>query len=62
MFPDDAPSNQSSELEAVKAWVERIGIQATKSKFEEHWANAVTDGDLDWLCNVAKCKNVNSAS
>ena len=56
MFPSDTPLNQSSELEAVKAWGERIGVEATKQKFEEHWANAVTDEDLRWLRDVAKCR------
>ncbi|KAF2786437.1 glycoside hydrolase family 5 protein [Melanomma pulvis-pyrius CBS 109.77] len=53
MFPDDASG--SSELEAIKSWVGKIGIEATKQKFEEHWNNVVTDADIDWLRNEAKC-------
>lgn len=55
-FPDGAEG--SSELAAVKAWVDRIGIEATKQKFEEHWANAVSDDDLQWLVNEAKCTTI----
>ena len=40
-FPDGAEG--SSELAAVKASVDRFGLVATKLKFEEAWANAVTE-------------------
>jgi hypothetical protein len=53
MFPDG--TSGSSELEAVKAWVEAIGVDETKKKFEEHWANAVSDSDIQWLHKEAKC-------
>ncbi|KAF1828357.1 glycoside hydrolase [Decorospora gaudefroyi] len=55
-FPDGAEG--SSELAAVQAWVDRIGIDATKQNFEEHWANSVSDEALRWLANVAKCTTV----
>lgn len=55
MFHDDASG--SSELEAIKSWVGKIGIEATKQKFEEHWNNVVTDADIDWLRMEAKCKS-----
>lgn len=55
-FPDDADG--SSELACVKAWVERIGIEATKQKFEEHWASAVSDEDIKWLQNNAKVTTI----
>lgn len=55
-FPDGAEG--SSELAAVKAWVDRIGIDATKQKFEEHWAKAVSDEDIEWLAKSAKCTTV----
>ncbi|RMZ66539.1 glycoside hydrolase family 5 [Pyrenophora seminiperda CCB06] len=48
----------SSELAAVRAWVDKIGIAGTKQKFEEHWANIVTDNAIGWLKNVAKCTTV----
>jgi aryl-phospho-beta-D-glucosidase BglC (GH1 family) len=55
-FPDGAEG--SSELAAVQAWVDRIGMDATKEKFEEHWANLVTDNAIGWLANVAKCTTI----
>ncbi|XP_014554273.1 glycoside hydrolase family 5 protein [Bipolaris victoriae FI3] len=55
-FPEGAEG--SSELAAVKAWVERIGIDETRKKFEEHWANVVSENAIGWLANVAKCTTV----
>jgi hypothetical protein len=55
-FPDGAEG--SSELAAVKASVDRIGLVATKLKFEEAWANAVTEEDIQWLVNKAKCTTI----
>jgi aryl-phospho-beta-D-glucosidase BglC (GH1 family) len=55
-FPEGAEG--SSELAAVTAWVDRIGIDETKKKFEEHWANIVTENAIGWLANVAKCTTV----
>tara|TARA_R110002003_G_scaffold27_6_gene1380 strand:- start:5019 stop:6638 length:1620 start_codon:yes stop_codon:yes gene_type:complete len=48
----------SSELAAVTAWVEKIGMDATQRKFEDHWANAVTDEDIQWLRSEAKCTTI----
>jgi aryl-phospho-beta-D-glucosidase BglC (GH1 family) len=55
-FPPDTEG--SSELAAVKAWVDSIGIDATRCKFEDHWANIVTDDALEWLVNEAKCTTI----
>ncbi|KAH7382217.1 glycoside hydrolase superfamily [Pyrenochaeta sp. MPI-SDFR-AT-0127] len=55
-FPDGAEG--SSELAAVKAWVDRIGIDATKQKFEEQWANALSEEDIEWLAKTAKCTTI----
>ncbi|KAI8936609.1 hypothetical protein NX059_007008 [Plenodomus lindquistii] len=55
-FPDGAEG--SSELSAVKAWVDKVGIEATKQKFEEQWANALTDKAVGWLVNQAKATTV----
>lgn len=55
-FPDGAEG--SSELAAVKAWVDKIGIDATKQMFEEQWANVVSDEDIQWLINHAKCTSI----
>ncbi|KAF2476971.1 glucan 1,3-beta-glucosidase-like protein [Lindgomyces ingoldianus] len=56
MFPEDASG--SSELEAVKAWVEKIGVDETRKKFEEFWANAVTDEDIKWLVQEARATSI----
>ncbi|KAF2676106.1 glycoside hydrolase family 5 protein [Lentithecium fluviatile CBS 122367] len=60
LFPSRFPENAggTSELEAVKAWVDKIGIDATKVKFEEAWENALSDADIGWLKNEAKCTTV----
>jgi hypothetical protein len=55
-FPDGAEG--SSELAAVKASVGRIGLVATKLKFEEAWANAVTEEDIQWLADESKCTTI----
>lgn len=55
-FPDGAEG--SSELASVKAWVDKIGIEATKQKFEEWWADAVSEEDIQWLVNVAKATTI----
>src|ERR1700761_6708453 len=47
-----ASEGQSSELEGVKASVNAIGIDATRQKWERHWAEAISDQDWDWLRNV----------
>ena len=51
-FPDSADG--SSELACVQSWVEKIGIEQTRKKFEDAWANAVSDADIQWLANEAK--------
>jgi aryl-phospho-beta-D-glucosidase BglC (GH1 family) len=55
-FPDGAEG--SSELAAVKAWVDKIGMEATQRKFEDCWASAVSEDDIQWLVNKAKCTTV----
>lgn len=55
-FPEGAEG--SSELAAVKAWVEKEGIECARDKFEQHWASIVTDAAIGWLVNEAKCTTV----
>jgi hypothetical protein len=55
-FPEDVEG--TSELEAVKASVEKIGADSTKERFEDAWENAVSDADIEWLKNEAKCKYI----
>jgi hypothetical protein len=58
LFPSRFPKGAegTSELEAVKAWVDEIGLDATKRKFEEAWGSAVSDEDIEWLKNEARCE------
>lgn len=55
-FPADAEG--SSEFAAVKAWVDKEGIDGAKQKFEEHWSSIVTDEAIGWLVNEAKCTTI----
>ncbi|KAJ4313942.1 Glucan 1,3-beta-glucosidase 3 [Neodidymelliopsis sp. IMI 364377] len=55
-FPDGAEG--SSELAAVKAWVEREGINGARQKFEQHWSSIVTDAALGWLVREARCTTI----
>jgi aryl-phospho-beta-D-glucosidase BglC (GH1 family) len=55
-FPDGAEG--SSELAAVKASVDRIGLLGTKQNWEEQWANAVSEADIQWLVDKAKCTTI----
>ena len=56
MFHESAKG--SSELAAVKSWVSREGIEQARERFEKHWREYVSDGDLDWLAGTAKCTTV----
>lgn len=56
MFNDS--SQGTSELAAVESWVTKEGMEATRQRFENHWRNYVSDADLDWLKEVAKCTTV----
>jgi hypothetical protein len=51
-------SNGESELAAVTASLSSIGLEATKEKWERHWASAVSDEDLEWLVKVARITSV----
>lgn len=55
-FPEGAEG--SSELAAVKAWVDREGIDGARQKFEQHWSSIVTDAAIGWLVNEAKCTTI----
>ncbi|OQU96531.1 hypothetical protein CLAIMM_02602 isoform 4 [Cladophialophora immunda] len=48
----------SSELDAVIASINARGLDATRQKWETHWANALADSDLDWLANSARCNAI----
>lgn len=56
MFHESAKG--SSELAAVESWVKYEGIDKARERFERHWRDYVSDSDLDWLRDVAKCTTV----
>jgi len=56
MFPGQAKG--SSELAAAEAWTKYEGSEKARERFERHWREYVSDGDLDWLSNIAKCTTV----
>lgn len=55
-FPEGAEG--SSELAAVKAWVDREGIDRARQRFEQDWSSIVTDAAIGWLVNEAKCTTI----
>lgn len=55
MFDCCSKDRQTSELESVRSVVKARGAETAQQKFEEHWSNALTDADLDWLVNKAHC-------
>jgi hypothetical protein len=36
----------------------RIGLAATRTKWENHWNTALTDNDLNWLSQTARCNMI----
>ena len=38
--------------------IAKCGVEATRSKWEAHWSNALSDSDLDFLCNTAHCTSL----
>ncbi|OQO03206.1 hypothetical protein B0A48_11461 [Cryoendolithus antarcticus] len=56
VFPDNA--NGSAELAAAQGWVKQEGLDKARQRFETHWREYVSDADMDWLRDVAKCTSV----
>jgi aryl-phospho-beta-D-glucosidase BglC (GH1 family) len=56
MFLADAKGK--SELAAVEARVNAEGIDGARQRHEKHWREYVSDTDLDWLRDVARCNSV----
>jgi hypothetical protein len=54
-FPPSTPDDQTSELSCVRSWVEQIGIDETKKKFEQRWSKALCDDDWKWLNDTGQC-------
>lgn len=38
--------------------VSKYGVDGTRAKWEAHWSNALSDADLDFLCNTAHCTTI----
>jgi len=56
MFHPEADGK--SELAAVKARVKAEGIDGARERHEKHWREYVSDADLDWLRDTARCNAV----
>ncbi|GAB7358001.1 hypothetical protein MBLNU230_g0166t1 [Neophaeotheca triangularis] len=56
MYPDSAEG--SAERAAVKASVKEMGMDGARQKFEHFWATYLSDSDIDWLKDVAKCTTI----
>jgi hypothetical protein len=56
MFP--AGCHGGSELDSVTCSLRTIGLEATRDKWEPHWASAVSDAEFAWLLNEAYCTSV----
>ncbi|KAJ8611645.1 hypothetical protein MRB53_037869 [Persea americana] len=56
MFPDNAQG--SAELAAVQGWMNKEGTDSAKSRFERFWQEYISDSDLDWLRDTAKCTTI----
>jgi len=52
-FPASCTDEQTSELEAVKAWIGEIGVDATRTKFEARWRDVIGILDWNWMVNKA---------
>jgi aryl-phospho-beta-D-glucosidase BglC (GH1 family) len=56
MFLPACPGD--SELSAVGFCLGKWGWTSTKARWEQHWASAVSDSELEWLVNVAHCTSI----
>ncbi|CZR62026.1 related to Putative glucan 1,3-beta-glucosidase [Phialocephala subalpina] len=56
MFIDQAPGD--SELDAVTAHLKAHGLDQTRQKWENHWANAVSDQDWEFISREGKCTSI----
>ncbi|KAF7592557.1 Glucan 1,3-beta-glucosidase 3 [Aspergillus hancockii] len=58
---NDASENDSGtsrELEEVKRSLKARGLEGTRSEWEAHWRTALTDDDLLWLKETARCNSI----
>lgn len=54
----DGSAQGSSELDAVNASLNERGLDGTRQKWADHWANALSDSDIDFLRDSAKCTTI----
>ncbi|MCJ1337831.1 Glucan 1,3-beta-glucosidase 3 [Bachmanniomyces sp. S44760] len=47
-----------SELDAVTASIAAVGVDATRTKWEAHWQDALSDADIEFLVKDAGCTSV----
>ncbi|KAE8146421.1 glycoside hydrolase [Aspergillus avenaceus] len=48
----------SKELEEVKSALKSTGLERTRLEWESHWQTALTDDDLAWLKDTARCNSI----
>lgn len=48
----------TSELAAVTGWFNKEGLEKTRERYHKFWKEYVSDADLDWLRDIAKCNSV----
>lgn len=51
-------SFSSQKTDGFLSSIAARGVDATRSKWESHWANALSDADLDFLVNQAHCTSI----
>ncbi|KAE8383633.1 glycoside hydrolase superfamily [Aspergillus bertholletiae] len=51
-------SGGAKELEEVKRSLKACGLEETRSKWEAYWQTALTDFDIIWLKDVARCNSI----
>jgi aryl-phospho-beta-D-glucosidase BglC (GH1 family) len=56
MFVQSAKGD--AELDAATAAIKEMGLDAARTKFEQHWRNAVSDSDFEWLVREARCTSI----
>ncbi|OOF97424.1 hypothetical protein ASPCADRAFT_206254 [Aspergillus carbonarius ITEM 5010] len=56
-IPREDPAG-SCELQSLKKSIATDGLEETRRKWEAHWLSALSDDDLLWLKDVAKCRTL----
>jgi hypothetical protein len=56
MFLPSTPGD--SELDAVTQSLQAEGLDSTRTKWQNHWARAVSNDDFKWLVHEAECTSI----